>query len=282
MSERRHALQWIGGLALVLSAPRLVLAAGGPTIVAVRVWPAREYTRVTIESDTALSARHGLTPAPERLTVDIDGLELKDTLRELIGKVRPDDPFIAGVRVGQYQPRVVRIVFDLKQPVRPQQFTLTPVAAYRHRLVFDLFPVQEADPLLALVRDKESGERKAETSAAREMQQALDELIARVGTPAASAAPAPAGAASTVSPPDTVPGKGGVAVSPKRTGDAPTIEGWTSRQVAASRRTRSAVQVARSPMKSIRGMRCHPAKAWATRSRTVASSGLAQSTPAAR
>ena len=202
----------MGGLALALAAPELTVAAGGPAIVAVRVWPAREYTRVTIESDSPLSARHGLTPAPERLTVDIDGLELSNPLRELIGKVRPDDPYIAGVRVGQYQPRVVRIVFDLKQPVRPQQFTLAPVAAYRHRLVFDLFPLQEADPLLALVRDREGGERNAEKNAAREMQQALDELIARVDapnpapTPASTPAPSPApvlAPAASAAPPAT-------------------------------------------------------------------------------
>jgi N-acetylmuramoyl-L-alanine amidase len=74
--------------------------------------------------------------------VDIDGLELSPQLRELVGKVRGDDPFIAGVRVGQNQPRVVRLVIDLKQPVAPQQFTLAPVAAYQHRLVFDLYPTE--------------------------------------------------------------------------------------------------------------------------------------------
>jgi hypothetical protein len=90
-----------------------------PTIVAVRVWPARDYTRVTIESDLPLAATHFLAQAPHRLVVDIDGLELSPELRELVGKMRPDDPFIAGVRVGQFQPRVVRLVVDLKQPVRP-------------------------------------------------------------------------------------------------------------------------------------------------------------------
>ena len=217
-SERRSALRHMGKLVLVLSAPNLAGAAGGPSIVAVRVWPAREYTRVTIESDTALSARHGLTPAPERLTVDIDGLELSEALRGLIGKVRPDDPFIAGVRVGQYQPRVVRLVLDLKQPVRPQQFTLPPVAAYRHRLVFDLFPVQEVDPLLALVRDKENGERSAEKSAARDMQQALDELIARVDAPAPAttrAASAPVPSTETAPPlPGPVPAAPPLPVTP--------------------------------------------------------------------
>ena len=183
MTSRRSALRGMGSLVLLLGTAQL---ARGATIVAVRVWPAPDYTRVTLESDTPLSARHQLVDNPARLFVDLDGLDLNPQLRELVGKVRPDDPYIAGVRVGQYQPRVVRLVFDLKQPVAPQQFTLAPVAAYQHRLVFDLYPTQAIDPLLALIRDKES----AEKTAARDVQDALGELIAKVdkpGTPASSA-----------------------------------------------------------------------------------------------
>ena len=184
----------MGQLVLLLTAPRL---AYGAAIVAVRVWPARDYTRVTIESDQPLTAAHQLVEAPERLVVDIDGLELSLALRELVGKVRPDDPFIARVRVGQYLPRVVRLVFDLKQQVRPQQFTLAPVAAYQQRLVLDLFPVQEADPLLALVREREApGPRTAQAQQATQAaQDALGELIARVERPGPTA-PAAVAAAS--------------------------------------------------------------------------------------
>jgi N-acetylmuramoyl-L-alanine amidase len=206
---RRRWLAEGGGLVVLLLAPPLVHGAG---VVAVRLWPARDYTRLTIESDRALEARHTLAEAPYRLAVDLDGLELDGALRELVGKVRPDDPFIAGVRVGQYQPRVVRLVFDLKQPVRPEQFALAPVAPYQHRLIFDLYPVQEADPLLALVREKEAaGER-----AAQAVQDALGELIARVDRPGLptttpvpvmpgpaappSAAPPPAAATTTPAP----------------------------------------------------------------------------------
>jgi N-acetylmuramoyl-L-alanine amidase len=188
----------MGCLVLLLGTVQL---ARGAAIVAVRVWPARDYTRVTIESDQPLAAKHLLTAAPLRLVVDIDGLELKDALRELVGKVRPDDPFIAGVRVGQYQPRVVRLVFDLKQAVVPQQFTLDPVAAYQHRLVFDLYPPVEADPLLALIRGKEAAEERA----AKAVQDALGELIARIDKPLVPLAvpvpgPVPA-SAPTVPPP---------------------------------------------------------------------------------
>lgn len=180
MMKRRD----LGTLALVFAVPH---AAFGTSIVAVRVWPAAEYTRVTIESDEALVARHFLTEAPQRLVVDIEGLELSSQLKDLVGKVRPDDPFIAGVRVGQNQPRVVRLVLDLKQPVAPQQFTATPVAAYRHRLMFDLYPTEAPDPLLALIRDKEAAEQEA----AKAVQDALGELIAKVDKPGAAVPPPP-------------------------------------------------------------------------------------------
>jgi len=170
---RRAALQRIGGLALLLQSPRLAF---GAEIVAVRVWPAADYTRITIESDSALVARHTLFGAPDRLVIDIDGLELSPQLRELVGKVRADDPYIAGLRAGQFEPRVVRLVIDLKQAAAPQVFTLAPVAAYRHRLVFDLYPTEARDPLLALIRDKEQAEREA----ARAVRDALGEFIGRV------------------------------------------------------------------------------------------------------
>ena len=164
-------------------------SAHGASIVAVRVWPAADYTRVTIESDEVLAAKHFMTSNPPRLVVDIDQLELSPTLRELVGKVRSDDPYIAGVRVGQNQPRLVRLVVDLKQVVAPQQFTLTPVAAYGHRLVFDLYPLQERDPLLEMVRDKDRADRRAEQA----VRDSLGELIGRVDTPPATPrTPAPA------------------------------------------------------------------------------------------
>ncbi len=215
----------LGGLALFLGPPQLAF---GASIVAVRVWPARDYTRVTIESDTALTATHVLAESPPRLGVDISGLELNPALRELVGKVRADDPYIAGVRVGQFQPRVVRLVFDLKQTVRPEQFTLQPVAAYRHRLVFDLFPVQEADPLLALVRDKSGAEQRA----AQSVQDALGELIARVDKPlqpaaaaasAAASATASATAPATAHAPVTAPAPAVIAPAPAAIAPAPTV-----------------------------------------------------------
>jgi N-acetylmuramoyl-L-alanine amidase len=166
----------MGAAVLLLGARDLAF---GASIVAVRVWPAADYTRITIESDAPLAEKHFLADTPSRLVIDIDGLELSPALREIVGKVRADDPFIAGVRIGQNQPRVVRLVIDLKQPTAPQLFTLAPVAAYQHRLVFDLFPTRERDPLLALIREREAAEQQA----AKSVQDALGEFIGRIDKP---------------------------------------------------------------------------------------------------
>jgi N-acetylmuramoyl-L-alanine amidase len=186
--KRRHALL-AGGLVLSLGPPQLAF---GASVLGVRLWPAEDYSRLTLESDQPLAAQHQLVDGPPRLVIDIDGLELNPTLRELVGKVQPDDPHIAGVRVAQYRPRVVRVVVDLKQVVRPQQFTLAPVAAYQHRLVFDLYPTEAPDPLLALVRDK----LQAEQQAARAVDDALGEFMRRMERPPVLAGEPPSPAAS--------------------------------------------------------------------------------------
>ena len=126
-------------------------------IVGVRVWPAKDYTRVTIESDVALKANHFVVDGPDRLVVDVEGLQLDPALRDLVAKVQPNDPYIRQVRVGQNRPSVVRIVLDLKGRVNPQVFNLAPVADYRYRLVFDLYPDTVEDPLLAFLA-KPNGE----------------------------------------------------------------------------------------------------------------------------
>jgi len=149
--QRRRFLQTTSALLLLGGAD----IAWGATILAVRVWPASDYTRVTIESDSALTTTPLFIANPPRLAVDIEGIELNPALKELVGKVRSDDPFITGVRVGQYSANTVRLVLDLRQMVLPQVFNLSPVrsgnAQYQHRLVLDLFPTKVADPLEALI-----------------------------------------------------------------------------------------------------------------------------------
>ena len=147
-SRRQVLKQALGGTLVLMLGPKEL--AWGAQLLAVRVWPAADYTRVTLESDIPLNATFFSVPNPTRLVIDIEGLEISPQLRELVSKVRADDPFIAGVRVGQNRPKVARLVLDLKQSIKPQVFGLPPVAAYQHRLVFDLYPTHAPDPKLAL------------------------------------------------------------------------------------------------------------------------------------
>jgi N-acetylmuramoyl-L-alanine amidase len=121
-------------------------------LLAVRTWPADDYTRVTLELDSELRAEHFTLETPHRLVVDIQGMEMNPALNDLVRKVRPDDPFISSLRVAQNRANVIRIVFDLKQSIAPQVFTLKPVGEYKYRLVLDLYPKVAQDPLAALLK----------------------------------------------------------------------------------------------------------------------------------
>jgi N-acetylmuramoyl-L-alanine amidase len=131
--------------------PRLASAA---SVLAVRTWPAQEYTRVTLELDSELKAEHFTLESPHRMVVDIEGLRLSPALESLVRDVKPNDPYIASLRVGQNRPGVVRIVIDLKQAVAPQVFTLKPVGDYKYRLVLDLYPLIAQDPLIAFLKEQ--------------------------------------------------------------------------------------------------------------------------------
>jgi N-acetylmuramoyl-L-alanine amidase len=149
----------LGVLYLLLTESELVQANTGAKLIGVRIWPSEDYTRITLESDKALPISHQLLTGPDRLVVDIDGLELNPTLRDIVAKVKPNDPYVAQIRVGQFQPTVVRLVFDLKEAVKPQLFTLDPVAEYQYRLIFDLYPTNPPDPLMQLVKESAKKEK---------------------------------------------------------------------------------------------------------------------------
>lgn len=183
--SRRGALQ-LGGVVLLLGVQHI---ARGATIVAVRVWPSKDYTRLTIESDGEIKARQFFVAEPPRLAVDIEGIDLIPALRELVAKVKSDDPNISGIRVGQNAPGVVRLVIDLKQPIQPQVFTLPPVAAYQYRLVFDLYPTQVADPLEALIAEKLADRQSA--AAPPPASDPIADLIARQSGKQADSKPPP-------------------------------------------------------------------------------------------
>ena len=123
-------------------------------MLAVRIWPAADYTRVTLEHDAPIKFTHFMVENPDRLVVDIEGVEFNSVLDSLARKVATDDPYIKLLRAGRFKPGVVRLVMELKTKVVPQVFTLVPVGEYGHRLVLDVYPVNPPDPLMALLEGR--------------------------------------------------------------------------------------------------------------------------------
>jgi N-acetylmuramoyl-L-alanine amidase len=244
--KRRTVLKAGGTLLLsVIGAALAPSSARAAQIMAVRVWPADEYTRVTLENDGELKATHFMLADPPRLVVDIDGLALNETLKSLVAKVESNDPYIEHVRVAQNRPNVVRLVFDLKEEVKPQVFTLAPVAGYRHRLIFDLYPVRAVDPLSAMIAKEnwsDSGVPAATPAPAPQpgdatVGQAGPDAIAKLEADAARAGSTPAQPQPTAPQPppqSPSPGKNGkvmrmvtIALDPGHGGEDPGATGAT-------------------------------------------------------
>ncbi len=133
-------------LALVAIPP---LLAASSEIIAARVWPAPDYTRIAFESTSPVAYKLTELASPARLVLDLDGVSLNETLKSLTNKIQGGDPYIKSVRVGNFKKGMVRVVIDLKAPITPKLFALKPAAQYKHRLVLDIYPQQ--DPLMALL-----------------------------------------------------------------------------------------------------------------------------------
>ncbi len=160
---RRDVLRLATGSA-ALAICRAVFAAvpsGEASVVAVRIWPAADYTRITIEHSEALNFTHQSVKDPARLVLDLEGVEFNSVLANLPDKISSSDPYIKLIRAGRNRPGVVRLVIELKGDVKPQVFTLKPFGEYRHRLVLDLYPSQPIDPLMALLEKPQAGDEKA-------------------------------------------------------------------------------------------------------------------------
>ena len=107
---------------------------------AVRVWPAPDYTRLTLESPLPIQYSVNTIGNPDRLVIDLEDAQLTAALKELPDKIDSSDPYIRAVRIGRFKPNVIRLVLDLKTEVLPQAFTLKPVGDYGHRLVLEIYP----------------------------------------------------------------------------------------------------------------------------------------------
>lgn len=176
---KRFSLEWLSSfLSLIVMFGVLNTAhAEGNAMIAARVWPAQEYTRITLEAAKPLAYKMTLLKNPERVVVDIDNVDLNQVLKSLGEKILTTDPYIAQVRVAQFKPTVVRIVVDLKAEAKPTMFTLSPAGDYKHRLVLDVYPVK--DPLMTMLAELDK-QAETTTQPAAVITEAVPQSVAKV------------------------------------------------------------------------------------------------------
>ncbi|MGI9227584.1 MAG: N-acetylmuramoyl-L-alanine amidase, partial [Gammaproteobacteria bacterium] len=143
-----------------------------------RIWPASEYTRLTLESSTSISYSLMLLKNPDRVVLDLENVTLTSEIKRLPEKIGADYPYIRALRIGQFKPGVLRLVLDLKTEVVPQAFLLKPVANYGHRLVLDIYPVSPPDPLMALLNEDAIRAAQANASAKIKSDEKLKDNVA--------------------------------------------------------------------------------------------------------
>jgi N-acetylmuramoyl-L-alanine amidase len=156
--ERRRVCGWL----LLPAAQWLVIGRADAAMVAsARLWPAQEYTRLILETPAPMAHQLLAMKNPDRLVLDLEGVELNPEIGRLPERVLAGDPYIQAIRVAMYRPGVLRLVLDLKAEVNPQLFALKPVGEYGHRVVLDLYPLMPLDPLMALLEiERNEGPRE--------------------------------------------------------------------------------------------------------------------------
>ncbi len=152
---RRKIIHYAGASLIFSVVPLAAAATRQTSVMAVRIWPAADYTRVTLEYDSLIKYTHFTVENPDRLVVDIEGVEFNSVLDSLARKVATDDPYIKLLRAGRFKPGVVRLVMELKAKVAPQVFELAPAGSYGHRLVLDVYPLTPVDPMMALLEGRQ-------------------------------------------------------------------------------------------------------------------------------
>ncbi len=124
--------------------------AGPVTVIASRVWPAVDYTRITIEVNSEINHKMLMLNNPDRLVLDLENIEINQALKSLPISISPNDPYIHQIRIANFKPGVVRLAIDLKTQVNPKVMMLQPAGSYQHRLVLDVYPLQ--DPLAGVLK----------------------------------------------------------------------------------------------------------------------------------
>ena len=125
--------------------------ASATALLAIRMWPAADHTRLTIETSGRPAWTSTTLKGPDRLVIDLEANAAGDRLNERIPRTHPDNPWIRKLVVTQPEVGKVRLTIEFQAETRADVFTLLPTEPYQHRLVIDLIPRDAPDPLAGLI-----------------------------------------------------------------------------------------------------------------------------------
>ncbi len=120
------------------------ILAADATVQSVRVGLTPDYTRITLESDRPLDYELSMLDNPHRVVIDLSNTKLNPVLHTLPQQVDAIDPFVQNIRIGQFTPHVIRLVFDLKAHVVPRTFVVPPKENFAYRLILDIYHPHKA------------------------------------------------------------------------------------------------------------------------------------------
>jgi len=121
--------------------------AAGVEVRGVRVWAGPEYTRAVFEVSAKADYKLFALDGPDRLVLDIADGKLDDF------ELPAGTGVVTGMRSGRPGDGQLRLVFDLSERTRAKSFLLEPAEHYGHRLVVDLYPLNDPAPAPVLRAD---------------------------------------------------------------------------------------------------------------------------------
>jgi N-acetylmuramoyl-L-alanine amidase len=115
------------------------VAASASELRDLRVLEGVDSTRTVLDLDAESTYKVFTLANPDRLVIDIDNAHRAAALQ-----IDPASKgFVKDVRTGPHE-NGLRVVIDLNAPVSPKSFGLAPSEGFGYRLIFDLFPKDDA------------------------------------------------------------------------------------------------------------------------------------------
>jgi N-acetylmuramoyl-L-alanine amidase len=139
---RPQVLRLLAGLCIWL-AGQAAVCAEVVDLKGVRLWAAPDHTRVVFDTSSSVTHKIFSLQNPDRLVIDVASARVATSMKA----AQTSGGLVKGVRTAHKDKDTLRIVLDLTQGAKPKAFSLKPNKQYGHRLVIDLYELDQGGNL---------------------------------------------------------------------------------------------------------------------------------------